>query len=59
MECSNEQDKKVEPWTVAPPQLEDVYTFENTLLVGSMLNILLQHSDRVKIACMARWDNGD
>ena len=34
---SNEADKKIEPWSIAPPQLEDVYTFEDALLVGSML----------------------
>ncbi|UOQ50022.1 alpha-N-arabinofuranosidase [Gracilibacillus caseinilyticus] len=54
---SNEQDKEIEPWTVAPPQLEDVYTFEDALLVGSMLNTMLRHSDRVKIACMAQLVN--
>jgi len=54
---SNEQDRKIEPWSIAPPQLEDVYTFEDALLVGSMLNTLLKHSDRVKIACMAQLVN--
>lgn len=54
---SNEQDKKLEPWTVGPPQLEDIYNFEDALLVGSMLNTLLKHSDRVKIACMAQLVN--
>lgn len=54
---SNEQDKQIEPWTVAPPQLEDIYTLEDALLVGSMLNTMLKHSDRVKIACMAQLVN--
>src|SRR5699024_11430402 len=54
---SNEQDKKPEPWTIAPSQLEDGYTFEDALLVGSMLNTMLKHSDRVKIACMAQLVN--
>ncbi|GAA0309720.1 alpha-N-arabinofuranosidase [Gracilibacillus halotolerans] len=54
---SNNQDKEIEPWSIAPPQLEDVYTFEDALLVGSMLNTLLRHSDRVKIACMAQLVN--
>jgi len=54
---SNEADRKLEPWTIAPPQLEDVYTFEDALLVGSMLITLLRHSDRVKIACMAQLVN--
>ncbi|MFC3345497.1 arabinosylfuranosidase ArfA [Paenibacillus abyssi] len=54
---SNEADKKLEPWSIAPPQLEDIYTFEDALLVGSMLITLLKHADRVKIACMAQLVN--
>lgn len=54
---SNEADKKLEPWSIAPPQLEDLYTFEDALLVGCMLNTLLKHSDRVKMACMAQLVN--
>ncbi|MCB7069774.1 alpha-N-arabinofuranosidase [Caldifermentibacillus hisashii] len=54
---SNDQDKQIEPWTVAPSLLEDVYNFEDALLVGSMLNSLINHSDRVKIACLAQLVN--
>lgn len=54
---SNEADKKIQPWTVAPPLLEDVYTFEDALLVGCMLITLLKHADRVKIACLAQLVN--
>lgn len=54
---SNEADKKIEPWTVAPPLLEDIYTMEDALLVGSMLISLLRHADRVKIACLAQLVN--
>ncbi len=54
---SNEADKKIEPWTIAPPQLEDIYTFEDALLVGSMLISLLKRADRVKIACLAQLVN--
>lgn len=54
---SIEQDKQLEPWTIAPPLLEDVYTFEDALLIGSMLHTLLNHSDRVKMACMAQLVN--
>lgn len=54
---SNESDKKIEPWSIAPPQLEDIYTFEDALLVGSMLITLLKHADRVKIACLAQLVN--
>ncbi len=50
-------DAKLEKWTKAPHQLEDVYNFEDALLVGSMLITLLRHADRVKIACMAQLVN--
>ena len=54
---SNEADEKLEKWVKAPHQLEDVYNFEDALLVGSMLITLLRHADRVKIACMAQLVN--
>lgn len=54
---SNEADKELEPWTVGPKQLEDVYTFEDALVVGSALNTLLRKSDRVKVACLAQLVN--
>ncbi len=54
---SNEQDKKVEKWTVAPPLLEDIYTFEDALVAGCLLITLLHHCDRVKIACLAQLVN--
>lgn len=54
---SNEQDRKLQRWTRAPHQLEDVYDFQDALLVGSMLITLLRHADRVKIACLAQLVN--
>jgi alpha-L-arabinofuranosidase len=54
---SNAQDKKLDPWQVAPPQLEDIYTMEDALLVGCMLISLLKHADRVKMACLAQLVN--
>jgi alpha-N-arabinofuranosidase len=54
---SNEQDKALERWVKAPHQLEDVYNFEDALLVGGMLITLLRHADRVKIACLAQLVN--
>ena len=36
-----------------PPLLEDVYTMEDALLVGSVL-ISLRRADRVKVACIAQ-----
>ena len=54
---SFEQDKKLEKWVQKPHQLEDVYNFEDALLVGSMLITILRHADRVKIACLAQLVN--
>lgn len=54
---SNEADEKLEKWVQKPHQLEDVYNFEDALLVGSMLITMLRHADRVKIGCMAQLVN--
>jgi alpha-N-arabinofuranosidase len=57
---SNQQDEKLkeeEPWTEALPLLEDIYNFEDALLVGLLLITLLKNSDRVKIACLAQLVN--
>ena len=54
---SNEQDKKQEPWQVAPPLLEDMYNLEDAIVVGDLMITLLKHSDRVKIACLAQLVN--
>ena len=51
------EDRKIPPWSMAPPQLEDIYTFEDALFVGCMLITLLKHADRVKIACLAQLVN--
>ncbi len=57
---SNEQDQEVlkrGKWSRALPLLEDVYNFEDALLVGAMLITFLRNADRVKIACMAQLVN--
>ena len=54
---SNEQDKHIEHWQVAPPLLEDIYNVEDALVVGCLLITLLRHCDRVKIACLAQLVN--
>lgn len=54
---SNQADQEIEPWTIAPPQLEDIYTFEDALVVGLILITLLKHADRIKIACQAQLVN--
>jgi len=54
---SLQKDKEQKPWIVGPALLEDVYTFEDALVVGCLLNSLLRHCDRVKIACLAQLVN--
>ena len=46
-----------ERWSFSPPRLEDIYNFEDALLIGSMLITLLRHCDRIKIACLAQLVN--
>ncbi|WP_208422693.1 arabinosylfuranosidase ArfA [Latilactobacillus fragifolii] len=54
---SNDADTQVSSWQVGPHLLEDVYNFEDALLVGSLLITLLKNADRVKIACLAQLVN--
>lgn len=54
---SKEHDSKLEKWGKAPHRLEDVYNFEDALLVGGLLITLLKHSDRVRMACLAQLVN--
>lgn len=57
---SNQKDQELykrKPWGTALPLLEDIYNFEDALLVGLMLITFLQNADRVKIACMAQLVN--
>lgn len=48
---------KDNPWRTSPTLLEDVYTFEDALVVGCMLITFLKHADRLKMACMAQLVN--
>jgi alpha-N-arabinofuranosidase len=41
----------------APHLLEEVYTLEDALLVGGILNTLMRNADRIKIACLAQLVN--
>ena len=54
---SHEKDSTNEPWQKAPPILEDIYNFEDALLLGCLMITLLKNSDRVKIACIAQLVN--
>ncbi|MCQ2461844.1 MAG: alpha-N-arabinofuranosidase [Clostridia bacterium] len=46
-----------EKWCEAPHILEDIYNFADALVVGTMMNAILRHADRVKIACLAQLVN--
>ncbi|MFA9463979.1 MAG: alpha-N-arabinofuranosidase [Velocimicrobium sp.] len=54
---ADDETMKNHPWQVAPHLLEDVYTFEDALMVGLMLITLIKHADRIKIACLAQLVN--
>jgi len=57
---SSEQDKEIwkrDKWNRALPLLEDIYNFEDALLIGSMLITFIRNADRVKIACLAQLVN--
>ncbi|HEU5235079.1 MAG TPA: alpha-N-arabinofuranosidase [Terriglobales bacterium] len=41
----------------APHLLEEVYNLEDALVVGGLLNSLVRHSDRVRVACLAQLVN--
>jgi alpha-N-arabinofuranosidase len=41
----------------APHLLEEIYDLEDALLVGGILNSLMRHADRVKLACLAQLIN--
>ena len=48
---------KNKPWQVAPSLIEDIYTFEDALVVGCMLITFLKHANRLKMACIAQLVN--
>jgi alpha-L-arabinofuranosidase len=41
----------------APHLLEEIYNLEDALVVGGLVNTLIRHADRVKIACLAQLVN--
>jgi alpha-N-arabinofuranosidase len=54
---SNDKDRKIAPWGKSPDRLEDLYNVEDALLVGGMLITLMNHADRVRVACLAQLVN--
>ncbi len=51
------EDLKKPGWPKAPPLLEEIYNFEDALIVGGALITMMNHSDRVKSACIAQLVN--
>ncbi len=45
------------PWGIAPPLVEDIYTFEDALVAATLLITLIKHSDRIRMACLAQLVN--
>ena len=44
-------------WTVAPRVIEDEYSISDAVVVGTLLNSLLRHGDRVTVGCQAQLVN--
>ncbi|GHU50497.1 intracellular exo-alpha-(1-_5)-L-arabinofuranosidase 1 [Clostridia bacterium] len=53
----DDSEMKNNPWNAAPKLLEDVYTFEDALVIGCMLIVFIKNADRLKMACMAQLVN--
>ena len=51
------QEKADKRWQKAPHLLEEVYNFEDAILVGCLLMTLQNNCDRVKMACLAQLVN--
>lgn len=58
---SNKKDREILDgnggWPHAPGLLEDIYNFEDVLMVGLILNTFIRRADVVKIACIAQLVN--
>jgi alpha-N-arabinofuranosidase len=44
-------------WPERPRLLEEIYNVEDALVVGGALIVLMNHADRVKVACLAQLVN--
>lgn len=54
---TRQQDRVVENWPEAPPILEEIYTMKDALAFGGACISLLNHADRVRVACLAQLVN--
>ena len=55
--ASDEDDMAKKPWRKAPHLLEDHYDYEDAIMDGLLLITLINHSDRVRMACLAQLVN--
>jgi alpha-N-arabinofuranosidase len=44
-------------WPQAPPLIEEIYNFEDALIVGGVLIAMINNADRLKAACLAQLVN--
>lgn len=51
--CNNDLGR----WTIGPRREEFLYSMEDAIAFGGLLTSLINHSDRVKIACLAQLVN--
>ena len=57
MEAAPGLPKDFQRWSMAPVQVEQVYTFADALLFGGMLLSLMRNASRVRMACVAQLVN--
>ena len=51
------QEERIRPWQHTPAILEEPYTMADAAVFGCMLITLLNHADRVRMACLAQLVN--
>jgi alpha-N-arabinofuranosidase len=51
------KERTIRNWPVAPPILEEIYSMKDALAFGGACISLLNHADRVKVACLAQLVN--
>ncbi|WP_140985936.1 alpha-N-arabinofuranosidase [Asticcacaulis tiandongensis] len=50
-------DVKKPGWPEAPPLLEEIYNFEDALVLGGALIVMMNNADRLKAGCLAQLVN--
>jgi alpha-N-arabinofuranosidase len=53
----NREERVKSGWPIAPDILEEIYSMEDALAFGGACISLLNHADRVKVACLAQLVN--